>query len=318
MIIKEYKFEDDLELKIDAISLVEYPAIEQDFIFFSKDFKITGIVDPGIKSKPGARPKTSIDTDTTMLLDPVYKTWKYWKMDVVNNEPWKIDTSHPFCKKHADPLRNVYTIDEIRSWSSDLTTGKNGTENGWILDSDYCDTFDGKPEGGFNLSQNLYNCRHFLSPIKNVDDLPPKYKRSRVTQHSSQKFSVDFSNINDDKMVVKGVCMIPNQLIFRLDEKNKEYFVFFSQETIKRLKESYGFNRSITIDHQDDITGNAILLKSWLYNPDDENNNDNCNYNNLKPGSWCVEYQVVNKKLWSLIKDKNIKGFSIELLVPKS
>jgi len=47
------------------------------------------------------------------------------------------------------------------------------------------------------------------------------------TQFSKQEFA--------EKQIVAGPLMIPNKLIYRFDEMNGEYFVYFSEETIEKI-----------------------------------------------------------------------------------
>ena len=234
------------------------------------------------------------------LLDPVYG-YKFWKISTVNNQSLLIDTSHDFCKKHAG---KVFSIDQIHKMSKDKTAKYN---LGWKDEDTYCDNFAGiKESRGFKLDNQIFNCRHFFEPVRDIKDVPDKL----LNKMSSQSFSIDFKTIDDEKKCVKGVAMIPEQLIYRRDEMNNEFYVYFSIETVAKLQQKYGFNREITIQHQDNITGNAIMMNSWIY----DGKNDDCGYTDLKVGSWCVEYKILNDNLWQLIKDKNVKGFSVELI----
>ena len=79
--------------------------------------------------------------------------------------------------------------------------------------------------------------------------------------------------------------------------------MFFSRETIRKIKEKYGFNRTITIEHAGDITGNAILLDSWLVEDEEKGQTE-----------WYLKYKILNDKLWEVIKDEMVTGFSVEAL----
>lgn len=299
MKIKELKFdENDLDSGIMAISFVTHPAIEKDFMFFSDDFLTTK---KGIK-----KPKQL--TDTQKLLDPVYG-WKYWEMKTRNNETPTIPTSHEFCKKHVD---GVYSVDDIHAWESQY-----GNSDGWINNSQgeglYCQNFKGIKEQNFNLDQQLFNCRHFLTPCRDITKV--KKAGYKLSSDKEQVFTMNFSISNEEKREVKGVCMIADLLIYRRDpDTDEEYHVYFTKDTIKKLKEKFGFNRAISIQHEEDITGNAILMDSWLY---PEEKDDNCGVKDLKFG-WCVKYKILNDNFWNMIKENKIKGFSIEALLPLS
>lgn len=303
MRIKELTIKDDnMNEGITAMSFVEDPAIETNFMYFSKeDFLKKGV---SVQEPKKITPTIS----KIMDIRDSDGNFKYWRVATANNEPWKLDNSHAFCKNHADPTKNIFTIKQINDWSNNLNpNSSNGDETkGWIAESDFCKQFKGKNNTNFNLDNQLYNCRHFLTPVYDINEVPQNIRFNSVKQN----FSMNFSVSDNDKRIVKGVAMIPELFILRRDEyTGEEYYVWFSKETIKKLKERYGYNRTITIQHEMDYTGNAILLNSWLY-PDV---NDNCGVENLKFGAWCVEYKILSDRFWEVIKKKGVKGFSVEL-----
>ena len=314
MDIREFKFDDeDIDSGIQAISFVTDPAIEQDFIFFSKEEFVTiGDLGPGIEGPeaPLSPKEQKKLTDTEKLIHPTYG-WNFWEYATVNGEKALIDTSHEFCKNHVN---QVFHITEIRNWNKVLTSQE---KNGWIMESDYTKMFNGTLSQDFNLHQQLYNCRHFLSPIRNASKVPTaKLNRNWGffnKQKKQKKFSINFSITSDEKHEIKGVAMIPEMLIYRVDSENRGYHGYFTKETVKKLKERYGYNKEITIQHEENITGNAILLDSWIF---DKKNTDNCGVENLKDGSWCLQYKILNNNLWEIIKKRGINGFSVEVLLP--
>jgi hypothetical protein len=299
MTIKELTYSDEEWAGIQAISLVKYPAIETDFVFFNKQnfLNVEGINVP--------------QTNTQKLLHPTYG-WKYWEIDVREGD-MLLENSHSFCKEHAG---KVFSVNEIQNFQYHKTAKY---DLGWKTQSTFCQTFQGiKNADGFNLDNQIFNCRHFLKPVRDINKVPDRFKKPNGELMSSQnvieKFNINFEITNMDKREIKGVCMIPNMLIYRRNEYGQEYYVWFSKETIKKYKEKFGFNRSITIQHAEEGTGKAILLDSWLF----DGQNDDCGYNDLKDGSWCLKYKIVSDSLWENIKEKKIKGFSIEILLPIS
>lgn len=304
MNIKELIFdENDLDSGILAVSFVEYPAIEKDFNFFN--------------SHKFAR-KEITDTPTRQMvkLKNPNGSWKYWKYATTNNEDAIIDTSHEFCKAYAfgspdikHGNKGVYTIEEINGFH---LAPEASYDQGWQTQSTFTMNFTGLNVSDYNLHQQIFNCRHFLEPVMDIQ--VARQAGINLESHKKEAFSINFAVSNEEQRIVKGVAMIPNVLIYRRNpQTNEEYYVFFNRETIKKLKNKYGYNREITIQHEENITGNAILLDSYIY-PDDKN--DNAGYNNLKEGSWILEYKILNTKLWDVIKNKGVKGFSVEALLP--
>lgn len=112
---------------------------------------------------------------------------------------------------------------------------------------------------------------------------------------------VKMEMFNEEKREVKGLVLKSSQLIYRNDVGDgKPGYVYFSRDTVRKLKQKYGWNRAITFQHLDQITGSAILMDTYLEEDDKETR-------------WFVKYKIINEKLWNKIKDNSVKGFSIEL-----
>ena len=252
MIIKELQLNNDTD-GVLAVSLVPNPAIEENFLFFSKEIKEFGRISKGnagtVKYKYTAYP-----------------------------EPEVIETSHPFCKEHAG---RTFTEEEVKSWAQ----LKKETP-GFIPDSDFLDTF---PNNGYNLNSAIFNCRHNLVKV--------------VTYSTNFSSEVNFEIENAEKQEISGMALVSNKMIYRtnINGTGQDGYVYFSRDTVRKLKDKYGYNRTVTLNHEDNITGTLILLDSWLV--EDEQT------------KWFLKYKVISKKLWDLIKEKKVVGFSIEVLV---
>jgi hypothetical protein len=210
-------------------------------------------------------------------------------------EPEILETSHPFCKEHAG---KTYHISEINSWTNPGNTG-------WVEGSDFFAKFDpnqGGPDynGGysFRCDNQLWKCRHHLVPVRT-----PAKPASKIFQNADH--FVKFSFISEEKREVVGLVLKSNQMIIRkdVDGLGNAGYVYFSRDTVRKLQKKYGYNRSVTFQHQEEITGTVIMLDSWIVELDAMNETQ-----------WFVKYKVVNDKLWKMIKDKKVKGYSIESL----
>ena len=125
-------------------------------------------------------------------------------------------------------------------------------------------------------------------------------------QFMNKETMVQFSVSDFEKRIVKGMVLQSNQMIYRNDANGEGTpgYVYFSRNTIRQMKEKYGYNRAITFQHNEDITGNAIMLDSWLEEDDVK-----------KSTKWFVSYKIVSDKLWEVVKAKKVIGFSIEALL---
>jgi uncharacterized coiled-coil protein SlyX len=108
--------------------------------------------------------------------------------------------------------------------------------------------------------------------------------------------------------------MLANTPIYRNDD-GYEYKLVFTPEAIKKMAFDYfsknGFNK-ISIEHDGkEIEGAAILLESYFV---DNVKNVPQKFGKIPDGSWIMSYKVVDKELWQAIKEKKLRGFSIEVV----
>ena len=129
---------------------------------------------------------------------------------------------------------------------------------------------------------------------------------------SDAKKRLDF--YDTEKQIVTSVVMLANTPIYRNDD-GYEYMLVFTAEAIEKMAYDYfgknGFNK-ISINHDGSvIEGSAILLESYFV---DDNKRAPEKFGVLPKGTWIVSYKVVDKKIWDMIKNKKLRGFSIEVL----
>ena len=129
---------------------------------------------------------------------------------------------------------------------------------------------------------------------------------------SDAKKRLDF--YDTEKQIVTSVVMLANTPIYRNDD-GYEYMLVFTAEAIEKMAYDYfsknGFNK-ISINHNGSvIEGSAILLESYFV---DDNKKAPEKFGVLPKGTWIVSYKVIDKKIWDMIKNKKLRGFSIEVL----
>ena len=115
---------------------------------------------------------------------------------------------------------------------------------------------------------------------------------------------ITFSAENEEKQTIRGLVMRSGQWIPRYDIDGKGNFgyCYLSKATVHKMYQKF-FSNKLTINHSDEITGDAILTNSWEEFGKYENGNEYID--------WKVEYRVLTKKLWQYIK-QNPVGFSLE------
>ena len=204
--------------------------------------------------------------------------------------PETIDTSHEFCKKfNASNYPDGFTQKEINTKLANWTNKKTGQQDGFINDSNFFSTFN-ENVSNYRGDQQLFNCRHV-------------FERVGVVKYEDESLFFKFEIMDKMKKRVRGLVLKSHQMIYRQDAdgKGNPGYVFMTGETVKKLKEKFGFNRSISFMHRETITGNAILCDSWIEEKDDV--------------KWFMEYQIIGDSLWAQVESGKVKGFSVEMIM---
>ena len=130
---------------------------------------------------------------------------------------------------------------------------------------------------------------------------------------SKEKNNLTFAKVDEEKRMLVSPALIPNKQIFRYDPNtDKEYYVYFSPETVRKASELYlkhNNHHKATYEHQDRVSG-VLTTESWIKEGDMDKSKL---YNfNLPNGTWFVKMKITNDDLWQKIKAGELKGLSIE------
>lgn len=126
-------------------------------------------------------------------------------------------------------------------------------------------------------------------------------------------FAKDFKSYifsSDEKHIVTGAVLIPEQRIYRRDEYG-EYFVYFSADTIRTIVEQYfnSFkNKSFTLEHSDN-TNDVTVVESWI--KESETDKSVALGIDCPVGTWFISAKVNSDDLWQRIKSGEFNGFSV-------
>lgn len=129
-----------------------------------------------------------------------------------------------------------------------------------------------------------------------------------------------FKSTDEEKRIVTGACMIPNQEILRLDAEGKPYFVFFTEDTVAKAQEvfaKYGKTKTTNFEHEDSTLEGATVIESWIVK-DPKNDKSNALGFDVPVNTWMVSYKVDNDELWEKVKNGEVNGFSIEGVFSKN
>jgi len=120
--------------------------------------------------------------------------------------------------------------------------------------------------------------------------------------------------LNVDEQVVVGPLMIPDKLILRIDQEGNPYHVFFSKDTVKAIANKMMRSKlldKMNIEHNPDRPVEGYMMETWIV--EDSMKDKSALYGfDLPEGTWVGMYKVENEDVWELVKQKQVKGFSIE------
>ena len=127
------------------------------------------------------------------------------------------------------------------------------------------------------------------------------------------KHEIELKEVDAEKKILMGAALIPNKQIYRKNNKNEEYYIYFSADTVRKASELFLINsnqNNATYEHERKINGLSVV-ESWII--EDEEKDKSTLYGfNLPKGTWMISMKVNNPEIWNDVKEGKVKGFSIE------
>ena len=127
-------------------------------------------------------------------------------------------------------------------------------------------------------------------------------------------FSKTWSFSDDDKMIVTGPAMIPQQLIARRDEMGNLFHVYFSKDTIEKIAKKFladNNSHNTDVNHNGAVVSENTLLESWIVEDPKMDKSTAMGFN-VPKGTWMTSYKINDKETWKKIKAGELNGFSVE------
>jgi len=127
------------------------------------------------------------------------------------------------------------------------------------------------------------------------------------------KQQVMLKEIDAEKRLLLGPALIPNKQIYREDEENGKYYIWFGAKTIRTASElffKFNHQSSATFEHARPIQGMTVV-ESWIIEDTEKDKSSLYNFS-LPKGTWMMSMKVDNDEVWEQVKGGTIKGFSIE------
>lgn len=118
--------------------------------------------------------------------------------------------------------------------------------------------------------------------------------------------------VNEEKRVVTGPALIPDEPIFR-NQGGRKFYITWSAETIKQMAINFFSNsrqNAGNVEHQIPVNG-ITYFESYLI--DKERGICPKEFEDLPDGTWMLSAKVNNDDVWQLVKDGALTGFSIDV-----
>ena len=139
--------------------------------------------------------------------------------------------------------------------------------------------------------------------------------KSLQKEMSFSKTHMQFG-FDEEKKIVVGAAMVPNKMIHRYDDLGNLYYVFFSAASIKKMADKFmkqGRTDETSIEHDGKKLGSdkVYIAESWVSDNPIYDKSHSYGFS-LPAGTWFVSMKVEDEKVWKMIKEKSLTGFSVE------
>jgi hypothetical protein len=127
------------------------------------------------------------------------------------------------------------------------------------------------------------------------------------------KHEIELKEVDEEKKILMGAALIPNKQIYRKNKDNEEYYIYFSEDTVRHASELFlmkGNQNNATYEHKQKLDGMSVV-ESWLIQ-DSKTDKSRLYGFDLPKGTWMISMKVNNDDVWKQVKDGKVKGFSIE------
>ena len=120
----------------------------------------------------------------------------------------------------------------------------------------------------------------------------------------------------EDKQLLVGALLIPEQRIYRRNEDGKEFNMFVTHETINDLTQKFmrdGNQNEFTLQHEEKLIDLSVQ-EIWLVA--DSKKDKSAVYGFDYPvGTLMAITHVKDSDQWNTLKDSDVKGYSVEMML---
>ena len=296
--------------EVNAVALVDIPAIGENFFAFEKQIFVEPKAD---ESESEFIPRcisymVGEGKDQDQAAAICYSKWE--------NKDQKFQESYSDYPKEASENAKI-----ALRWADENGWGECGTPVGKARANQLA---KGEPITRETIARMAAFERHRQNSQKELGDgcgrlmwlawggdAGIEWAQRKLEQIDRQKMQ-SFSVVNSEERIVVGPAMIPDMPIYRKDETG-EYYVFFDKKTIETIALKFyakGFQQSANEMHTKPVEGITFFM-SWIA---DESKGipKMKQFEDLPDGTWFLGAKVMNDETWAKVKDGTFKGFSVE------
>lgn len=125
---------------------------------------------------------------------------------------------------------------------------------------------------------------------------------------------VAFQFADEEKRIIVSPIMIPGKEIIRYDMNNEPYYVVFTAETIREIAMRYmkqARTNDTNINHISSADAGSYLYESWLVETDSDKAITKYGFD-VPIGTWCGTFRIDDDKVWAKVKAGELRGVSVE------
>lgn len=299
----------DSEEEVDFIALVEYPAIQKNFLAFKDQF-----VEPGAnESKEEFLPRCieyviNEGKESEQAVAICYNLWEGrfvedsytdYPQSAKDNAERGIRLNEEQGNKCATQVGKVRATQIMKGEPLSRETIRR-TYSYLSRAAEYYKPEDTEACG--TISYLLWGGEPML-----------RWAESKMNQEDFQAVGFNKFNIqNPEQRIVTGPLMIADLPIYRRDQ-DEEYYVTFSAAEIKKIVQRFfkkGYQSKVNVEHSTPVDG-VFMFESYIIDRE-KGIMPPKGFEEISNGSWFGSFKVENEKIWEEVKAGTFKGFSVE------
>lgn len=293
------------ELQVDAVALVDSPAVEKNWMAFREQF---------VEPSSGERK----DDFLPRCISYVINEGKESEQAVaICNSIWD---------EHFAGVKVSIDYDDTLSTKRGKQLAKELIDKGNTL---YIISARDDKEGMLSVAENLGIPESRVFATGSNEAKIQKIKDLKISKHydnnsdvvkelgtigSQFRSKMEFSII-EDKHELFGVAMLADFPIYRMDEQLGEYYVVFDKATIYKIAQKFfekDFNKNFNLMHDGNQKCEGVYAFQSYIVDSEQGRPAPKGYEDAKDGSWFLGVKVNNPEVWAKVKSGEIKGFSVE------